>query len=170
MNNLSFWTDTHASSATSQWATPQAFFDRLDAEFKFSTDVCAEEWNAKCARYFTPEMDGLKQEWTGMCWMNPPYGEDIALWMSKAYRSATEGATVVCLVPARTDTLWWHKFATKGEVRFYMGRLKFVGKDGAGDSAPFPSALVVFHAYLDPGPCVKWVDASGNTVVVGLMS
>src|SRR4051812_58978 len=78
----------HFSSATPQWGTPQAFFDKLDAEFHFQTDVCAEEWNAKCARYFTPEIDGLKQEWAGMCWMNPPYGREIPKWVEKAYRSA----------------------------------------------------------------------------------
>ena len=129
----------HFSSATDLHATPQDFFDNLNSEFGFDTDVCAIESNAKCARYYTPEMDGLKQKWTGVCWMNPPYGRTIGAWMRKAYTSA---ATVVCLVPARTDTRWWHDYAIKGEIRFIKGRLKF---GGSKNSAPFPSAIVIFR-------------------------
>jgi len=130
------------SSATDLWYTPQREFDKLDAEFHFETDVCALPENAKCARYFTPQMDGLAQEWTGVCWMNPPYGKTIIQWMKKAYESGLAGATVVCLVPARTDTRWWHEYAMHGECRFIRGRLKF---GGAKNSAPFPSAVVIFR-------------------------
>lgn len=133
----------HYSSATDQWATPQAFFDKLNAEFGFELDVCADSCNAKCPRYFTRETDGLAQDWTGVCWMNPPYGREIGRWMRKAYESSvTGGATVVCLVPARTDTAWWHDYAAKGEVRLIRGRLKF---GNAKANAPFPSAVVVFR-------------------------
>lgn len=132
----------HFSSETCLWATPQAFFDTLNAEFGFETDVCALAENAKCPRYFTPEMDGLAQEWRGVCWMNPPYGREIGAWMRKAFESSKAGATVVCLVPARTDTAWWHDYARQGEVRFVRGRLKF---GGHANSAPFPSAVVVFR-------------------------
>jgi phage N-6-adenine-methyltransferase len=132
----------HFSSATDLWATPQSFFDGVAAEFKPETDVCALPENAKCARYFTPEQDGLAQPWNGVCWMNPPYGRAIGAWVKKAFESAQEGATVVCLLPARTDTAWWHDYAIKGEVRFLRGRLKFGGQK---NSAPFPSALVVFR-------------------------
>ncbi len=131
----------HFSSETDQWATPQDFFDKLNAEFGFNTDVCADATNHTCEHYFTKEMDGLAQKWTGVCWMNPPYGREIGKWMRKAYESSLEGATVVCLVPSRTDTAWWHDYAAKGEVRFIRGRLKF--GDGKG-SAPFPSAVVIF--------------------------
>lgn len=131
-----------ASSATDQWATPQEFFDALNEEFGFDTDVCALPDNAKCQRYFTPEIDGLKQEWTGVCWMNPPYGRAIGHWMRKAYESSLAGATVVCLVPARTDTAWWHDYAMRGEIRYVRGRLKF---GGSQNSAPFPCAVVVFR-------------------------
>ena len=105
------------SSKTDLWATPQDFFDALDAEFGFTLDVCATADNAKCPRYFTADDDGLSQEWAGVCWMNPPYGREIGQWMSKAVDASTNGATVVCLVPARTDTAWWHDSATKGEIR-----------------------------------------------------
>jgi phage N-6-adenine-methyltransferase len=130
------------SSRTDLWATPQDFFDRLNAEFRFTLDVCATPENAKCTRYFTRADDGLAQSWTGVCWMNPPYGREISAWMQKAYTSAQQGATVVCLVPARTDTAWWHDYAAKAaEIRFVRGRLKF---GDSQNSAPFPSAVVVF--------------------------
>lgn len=133
--------NVHFSSKTDLWATPQVFFDELDKEFHFETDVCALPENAKCKKYFTPAQDGLSQEWGGVCWMNPPYGREISKWMKKAYESSLRGATVVCLVPSRTDTKWFHDFAMKGEIRFVKGRLKF---GGCENSAPFPSAVVVF--------------------------
>lgn len=135
-------TAVHFSSATDLWETPQDFFDKLDSEFGFTLDVCATPENAKCARYFTKEQDGLAQVWDGVCWMNPPYGREVGLWMAKAFRSAQQGATVVCLVPARTDTAWWHNYAAKGDIRFVRGRLKF---GGHRNSAPFPSAVVIFR-------------------------
>ncbi len=133
--------DVHFSSNTDLWETPQDFFDRLNDEFGFELDVCALPENAKCPRFFTPEDDGLQQEWKGICWMNPPYGRQIGNWVRKAYESAQNGATVVCLLPARTDTRWWHEYCMKGEVRFIRGRLKF---GGSKNSAPFPSAIVIF--------------------------
>ena len=132
----------HFSSATDEWPTPQDFFDRLNEEFHFTLDVCATPENAKCPRYFTKRENGLLQKWTGICWMNPPYGREIGQWVQKAYTSALEGATVVCLLPARTDTAWWHDYCMKGEIRFVRGRLKF---GNASENAPFPSAVVVFR-------------------------
>jgi phage N-6-adenine-methyltransferase len=126
-----------------EWETPQDFFDRLNVEFQFDLDVCALPENAKCTKYFTPEDDGLRQEWHGTCWMNPPYGREIAKWIRKAYESAKQGATVVCLIPARVDTRWWHDYCMEAaEIRFVRGRLKF---GGVKDNAPFPSAVVVFR-------------------------
>ena len=133
------------SSATDEWATPQDFFDKMNQEFGFTVDVCADDWNHKVANYFDKTTDGLQQGWHGVCWMNPPYGRTIKTWMQKAYESSLAGATVVCLVPARTDTAWWHDYAMKGEIRFLRGRLKFVSRNGKGDSAPFPSAVVIFR-------------------------
>ena len=134
--------NVHFSSVTDLWATPQAYFDAVSAQHgPFTLDVCATPENAKCTRYFTKETDGLAQQWDGVVWMNPPYGREIIDWMRKAYLSACCGAKVVCLVPARTDTEWWHEFAMKGEITFIRGRLKF---GDAKSSAPFPSALVVF--------------------------
>lgn len=144
----------HFSSATDLWATPQDFFDRLNQIFKFDLDVCALPENAKCGRYYTPEIDGLSQEWTGVVWMNPPYGRTIGAWVKKAFESAVCGATVVCLLPARTDTKWWHEFYKQGEVHFVKGRLKF---GDSANSAPFPSAVVVFR------PFMSWRDALAVT-------
>ena len=137
MNNLS----VHFSSATDLWATPQELYDKLNARYSFELDVCATAENAKCPRYFTVADNGLAQEWRGRCWMNPPYGREIGAWMAKAWRSAQAGALVVCLVPARTDTAWWHDYAVKGQIEFLRGRLKFGGHK---NSAPFPSAIIVF--------------------------
>lgn len=132
----------HFSSKTDMWATPQEFFDKYDARFNFETDVCASPENAKCRTYFTEQVNGLAQKWSGSCWMNPPYGRAIKEWMRKAYESSLDGATVVCLVPARTDTAWWHDYAAKGDIEFIRGRIKFGGHK---NSAPFPSAVVVFR-------------------------
>jgi phage N-6-adenine-methyltransferase len=135
----------HFSSASDNWATPQDFFDKVNSELgPFDIDVCASAENAKCGVYFTERDDGLRQRWSGKVWMNPPYGRTIGHWMKKAYESSRGGATVVCLVPARTDTAWWHDYAAKGDVRFIRGRLKFGGHK---NSAPFPSALVVFKPW-----------------------
>lgn len=131
------------SSKTVEWYTPQDFYLRLHREFSFTLDVCATAQNAKCERFYDKAADGLAQKWDGVCWMNPPYGAVIGKWMRKAYWSARQGATVVCLVPARTDTAWWHNYAVKGEVRFVRGRLKF---GGSKTGAPFPCAVIVFRA------------------------
>lgn len=135
--------NVHFSSKSDLWSTPTWLFKELDTEFGFTVDVCATAENAKCTRYFTPQTDGLKQDWQGVCWMNPPYGRQIQHWVRKAYFSCLAGATVVCLLPARTDTAWWHTYVKQAsEIRFLRGRLKF---GNSRHSAPFPSAVVVFR-------------------------
>ena len=113
------------SSRTDLWETPQDFFDTLDKEFHFDLDVCAIPENAKCRRFFTPGMDGLTREWAGTVWCNPPYGRKVVEWVQKA---AESNCTVVMLLPARTDTKWFHDYIYgKAEIRFVRGRLKFGG-------------------------------------------
>jgi site-specific DNA-methyltransferase (adenine-specific) len=130
------------SSNRKDWATPQWLFDQLDKEFHFTLDVCATATNAKCEKFYTVFDDGLKQKWEGVCWMNPPYGHEVAQWIAKAYEEANKGATVVALLAARTDTRWFHKYIyQKAEIRFLPGRLYF--DDGPGRS-PFPSMIVVW--------------------------
>ena len=134
---------------TVEWGTPQDFFDALHEEFGFTLDVAATPENAKCERYFTRAEDGLSQDWgSECCWMNPPYGREIRHWMRKAHESSLSGATVVCLVPARTDTGWWWDYAMRGEIRFIRGRLRFEGgskTNPLSHNAPFPVAVVVFR-------------------------
>jgi phage N-6-adenine-methyltransferase len=132
----------HFSSATNEWATPQDFFDQLNAEFQFTLDPCATEENAKCAKFYTEKDDGLVQSWDNeRVFCNPPYGRAIGHWVKKA--SEARGGMVVLLIPARTDTRYFHDYIYgKAEIRFIKGRLKF----GAGSApAPFPSMVVVFR-------------------------
>lgn len=136
----------HYSSETNEWATPQNVFDVLNDEFNFMLDPCATKENAKTEKFFTIEDDGLSQEWTETTFMNPPYGREIKKWVKKAYEESLKGTVVVCLIPARTDTSYWHEyiFEKACEIRFVKGRIKF------GDSeqgAPFPSAVVIFNEH-----------------------
>lgn len=134
-------TDVMFSSKTDLWATPQDFYNSLNEEFNFEVDVCALASNTKCKNYYTPEQDGLKQDWKGVCWMNPPYGREIKHWVEKAYLS--KDALIVGLLPARTDTKWFHDHIYgKAEIRFIRGRLKFGGHK---NSAPFPSMVVIWN-------------------------
>lgn len=144
----------HFSSKTDQWATPQNFFDGLNAEFGgFELDVCADKSNTKCSVYFDKNDDGLKKDWAHfgpgtLCWMNPPYGREISKWVAKAAAEAKLGCHVVALLPSRTDTRWFHDHIYQKDrvaVRFLKGRLKF---GGASNSAPFPSMLVIFEPHL----------------------
>ena len=135
------------SSCCHTWATPRQWYDYLDLEFGFTLDPCCEHETAKCAKHYTPAEDGLAQSWQDeRVYMNPPYGREIGKWMRKAYEEARDnGALVVCLVPARVDTEWWHRYASKGEVRFPKGRVTF---GEAEAPAPFPSAIVIFRPRL----------------------
>jgi len=133
------------SSKTDMWETPQYFFDSLDNEFHFGLDVCATPENAKCSKYFTVADNGLDKEWSGNgnIWCNPPYGREIGKWVKKASEESKTGETVVMLLPARTDTKWFHDYIYgKAETRFVKGRIKF---GGSNNSAPFPSMVVIFR-------------------------
>lgn len=135
------------SSKDMDWATPQEFFDQLDSEFHFTIDPCADEVNHKCDHYFTVEDDGLKQPWGGQTvFCNPPYGRTIKDWVKKCSDEAKQpDTTVVLLIPARTDTAYFHDYIYQKpnvEIRFLRGRLKF--GDGA-NSAPFPSMVAIFR-------------------------
>lgn len=136
-------TDLMFSSKTDLWETPQWFFDALNEEYGFTLDACALPENAKCEKFYTPEQDGLKQPWHGVVWCNPPYGRNIGKWVEKGYHSAINGATVVMLLPARTDTRWFHSYCLSNiaSIMFVKGRLKF---GGAKNAAPFPSMVAIF--------------------------
>lgn len=133
------------SSVTDEWATPKDFFDTLNEEFDFTLDPCATTDNAKCDKFYTKEQDGLKQDWSGeRVFCNPPYGKVIGDWVKKCSEEAKKpNTTVVALIPARTDTRYFHEYIyhKAKEIRFIKGRLKF---GGCKNSAPFPSMVVVF--------------------------
>lgn len=147
------------SSTTCEWPTPQALFDELDDEFHFVLDACASRTNRKANTWYgldhpsRARRDGLAGNWAadvrsvdrdGAVWMNPPYGKGIAAWMAKAQATAAAGVTVVCLVPARTDTKWFHEhvLGARAQVRFLRGRVKF---GDAKNSAPFPNLVIVYR-------------------------
>lgn len=132
------------SSDSAEWATPQDFYDKLNAEFHFTLDPCATAENAKCEKYYTKEQDGLTQDWTGeTVFCNPPYGRKIGAWIEKCYKhSLNGGGTAVMLIPSRTDTQWFHDYVYgKAEIRFVKGRIRFNGKD----NAPFPSLVAIYR-------------------------
>ena len=131
------------SSASCEWETPQELFEELDREFHFTLDPCSTDANAKCAKHYTKEQDGLAQDWgTETVWCNPPYGREIHKWVRKCALHSIGGGTAVILIPARTDTSYFHDYIYgKAEVRFIRGRLRF---SGCKDNAPFPSMIVVF--------------------------
>lgn len=131
-------------SQRDEWTTPRDLFDRLHQEFHFDLDVCASPSNAKCPTYFTHQQNGLLQPWAPHpCWCNPPYGRAIAAWVEKAYQEWQLGASVVLLLPARTDTRWFHRFVYGiAEVRFIKGRLHF---NDSASPAPFASMLVIYR-------------------------
>lgn len=128
------------TSNTDEWSTPQNLFDELNSEFHFDLDVCATKDNAKCKKFFTKKENGLNQEWNGVVWMNPPYGREIEKWIKKC---SEYNNIAVALLPARTDTKWFHDYIYhKSQIRFIKGRLKF---GNCKNSAPFPSMIVIFN-------------------------
>lgn len=143
---------TKFDSAKQEWNTPPCLFNQLRREFDFTIDLAADATNAKCNAYFTAEEDALSRaEWHGVCWLNPPYGSQtsrLSKWVQKAFLEAQtkSDCTVVMLLPARTNTEWWHEFCMRAaEIRFIRGRPKF------GDSChglPQPLAIVVFRPHL----------------------
>ena len=137
------------TSLDDKWTTPKKFFAIYNNEFNIDLDVAALQNSALCKNWYGPDhpnpdrRDALVQKWTGTVWLNPPYGRQIGNWMKKANLEVSGGGiVVVCLVPARTDTAWWHDYCMQHEIRFIRGRLKF--GDGKG-SAPFPSAIVIMR-------------------------
>lgn len=152
---------------TVEWVTPQRLFNELDAIHHFTLDAASTHENAKCKKHFTIAEDGLSQSWAGeTVWLNPPYskgarsGKVLEAWLRKALEESRLGATVVCLVPVRSDTGWWHDYCLKGEIKFLRGRVKFLalggtplrnttasirdGRHAPNAGAPFPSAIVTF--------------------------
>lgn len=132
------------SSNTNEWATPIKFFEELNKEFNFTLDPCANSQNHKCKKFYTIEDNGLIQDWKGeVVFCNPPYGKELPLWVKKCYEEHKKNnITVVMLIPARTDTRYFHDYIyNQSEIRFVKGRLKF---NDCKQSAPFPSMVVIY--------------------------
>jgi DNA N-6-adenine-methyltransferase (Dam). len=132
------------SSISEEWATPQKLFDELDQEFFFTLDPCATEKNAKCSKFYTKKDNGLIQDWSGYrVFVNPPYGRKIKDWVKKCAEEGDKGTLVVLLIPARTDTAYFHDYIlNKAEIRFIRGRLRF---NDSKQNAPFPSMIVIYN-------------------------
>lgn len=151
-------TEVMLSSNSDEWETPQSYYDELNSEYVFVLDPCTDGKNGKAPFCFTREEDALTKEWWPYrrVFMNPPYGRATGIWIEKAYKESLKGCLVVCLIPARTETKYWHNFCAKGRITLIKGRLKFRGfsekyqKIVDDIAAPFPSALVVF-----PNPLAK---------------
>ena len=136
--------EVHFSSKSNEWNTPDDLYNTLDNEFNFTLDPCTNSLNNKCDKFYTEKENGLIQDWSkDIVFMNPPYGRQISQWIEKAYNESLKGSKVVCLIPSRTDTKYWHDFIFNkaSEVRFIKGRLKF---GDSKNSAPFPSAIIVY--------------------------
>ncbi len=149
---------------TTEWETPQIFFDTLDKEFHFTLDPCATPENAKCQKFFTKKEDGLRQEWSeDVTWLNPPYDDIVVKWMSKAYLTARRGGLVVALISGKsTDTVMWHNCVMRSdEIRFVKNRLHF-GLNGIFKRANIPSVVVIFRPYCEGPPRTCSISTSGQ--------
>lgn len=142
MNNV------HFKSVKMDWGTPDSLFNQLDLEYNFQRDLAASDINAKCLTYFTELDNSLNIDWhklSGWSWLNPPYGRQLKHWIKKCHEEAELGAKIVCLLPARTDTSYFHDYIYgKYEITFLRGRVKFLNNGEEMDAAPFPSMIVVF--------------------------
>ena len=140
---------TMFSSKSDEWGTPPDFYEKLNRKFKFTLDPCSTPSSAKCKKYYTQEEDGLSRSWKNeIVFVNPPYGS-IRKWVKKAYEESRDnGASVVMLIPSRTDTKYWHEYIMEGAstIYFIKGRLKFTNGSDQANAAPFPSAVVVFDS------------------------
>jgi site-specific DNA-methyltransferase (adenine-specific) len=149
---------------STEWETPQDFFDTLNAEFHFTLDVCASHQNAKCKRFCTKENSGLIAKWEEeIVWLNPPYNRTIGIWIEKAYHESQRGATVVCLIQGRsTDTKMWHDYVMKAsEIRFIKNRLHFTN-NGKSARANISSVIVIFRPYYKGYPAIYSIDTLGQ--------
>lgn len=144
------------SSKSENWETPQALFDDLNNKFNFEWDLCASPDNAKCINFYSKDNDGLKQIWDKTSYMNPPYGRGIDQWVKKAYEQSNKHKnTIVCLLPVRSDTKWWHNYVMKSSIIFLLDKRLSFQKTGANNKAPFPACIVVFNGNNNYEPALK---------------
>lgn len=149
-----------------QWETPQKFFDEINKEFNFTLDVCAVASDTKVKHFLSPTVNSLSVLWEGVCWCNPPYDRTIYNWVRKAYMSAQEGTTVVCLLPGRSsDTKWFHRYIMQAsELRYIKGRLQFLHNGKVGNNSNVANLIVVFRPYCMGPPVVSNMDKQGQII------
>ena len=141
-------------SVKTDWSTHWDFFNPLNEEFNFTIDVAADSENKKCERFYDKEKNGLIQKWDNeIVWCNPPYGRDVPLWLKKGLESKKYNTTSVFLIPARTNTTWFHNICLKSdEIRFVKGRPKFYNHANKDKETlhglPVPLCLVIFNSSL----------------------
>lgn len=142
-------TDLLFSSEKTHYETPPEVYIPLNEKYDFKLDLAANNFNKKCKNFMTKEEDSLKMDWhkyKGWLWLNPPYGKYITpKWVEKCDHEAQEGANIIALLPARTDTLWFHyHIYNRYKIDFIRGRIKFFLDGVRQDAAPFPSMIVTF--------------------------
>lgn len=152
--------------ASTEWETPQDFFDELNKEFNFTLDPCASHENNKCYAFFTKEINGLKHSWSRISrsiFVNPPYDRNIGKWLKKAYEESRKGSHVVCLIQGRSsDTKWWHDYVMKAdEIRYIKDRLHF-GINGKFSRANISSVVVIFRPRSSGPPKTCSIDTKGK--------
>jgi phage N-6-adenine-methyltransferase len=151
-----------------EYGTPDSIYEPLNREFGFTLDVASTHENAKCANHYTSADDGLKQEWSGVCWMNPPYGRVMQKWVRKAHREYLRGCTVVALIPARTNTGWWHECVQDiATVRFIRGEVAFKGFDRG---LWMPMCVVIWPHKTEAGPAWPEAEAARDLRDLRLLS
>jgi site-specific DNA-methyltransferase (adenine-specific) len=156
--------ETMFSSQSAEWETPQDFFDRLNQTHNFTLDPCSTLANTKCPTHYVKAQDGLSQDWGGhKVFVNPPYGREMKRWVKKSFEESQKpNTTVVMLIPARTDTQYWHDYCMKADIIYFVkGRLHFKNKAAADytgktktSPAPFPSAVIVFKGEVKGSPLI----------------
>lgn len=145
------------------WSTPDNIFEQLHDEFGFNLDVCASDWNHKCANYYTIADDALSRDWDGVIWMNPPYSQ-CGIWMKKAHEESQKGATIVCLIPGRTETVWFHDYCLDAEVRFVKGRIHFTDEEGKTGRPRFSNIVVIMRPVMFDSGVRQVTQAAGSKI------
>lgn len=158
------------SSDSANWRTPEEIWGPLFTEFNPRLDLAADASASLCDFWLGPgalNPDALVfEDWAEvLCgkagWLNPPFSRrekmPIAPWIERCYRTQQAGGRVVSLIPARADTQWWHRWVMKArQIRLIEGRVRFIRPSGeVGESAPFPSAVVIWDGWglpLRSGP------------------
>ena len=128
------------------WSTPDWLFNQIHKEFQFNLDACASEWNYKCDCYFDEQDNAFTKDGHGVVWMNPPYSA-CGAWIKKAFEECQKGSTIVCLVPARVETNWFHDFCIPHEIRYVKGRIHFEDENGKSGRPRFGCILVIMRPF-----------------------